>query len=252
MSEFINIFNYAISIYFGLIIGNFATTFYFRVPRGISLLGMVGGENSVPPHCHSCKHLLKLKDYVPIFGYISCKGRCRYCGANIDKNYFIIELVSVLVSLFCYHQFYFLDWYLIFLFFGITSLMSSLLLFKNNKIPKEFIVFMGFLGVIYNTLVFIGIYDWVFKLVFAFVIWMLINSKFKHILYNNKDLYELMKLLFISLIWFDLNIMIAYYLFITVVYYMRKKFCAKFVDVMYCYGYLLIFIVAFFNHLQKF
>jgi len=83
----LDIINYFIAGYFGLIIGNFATSFYFRIPRNISLMGF-NYTNSVPPSCSKCSHYLTLKEYIPIFGYVFCKGRCNYCGVKIDFNLF--------------------------------------------------------------------------------------------------------------------------------------------------------------------
>jgi len=37
-------------------------------------------------HCDSCGHELGLKDLIPIFSWLSTKGKCRYCGQPIDKS----------------------------------------------------------------------------------------------------------------------------------------------------------------------
>ncbi len=167
--EAVNIVNYFVAAYFGLIIGNFATSFYFRVPRNLSLWGF-NYFGSMPPSCSYCRHPLKVKEYIPIVGYLLCKGQCSYCKAKIDSNYLIIEAFALLLSLFCYSQFYFSDWYLIFVFFGISSLVMSMLLLNHKEVNKNFIFFVVFCGIIYSTLINLGIYDWVFKLAISAII----------------------------------------------------------------------------------
>ncbi len=36
--------------------------------------------------CDACGHVLGWKDLIPVFGYLSAKGRCRYCKAEIPRD----------------------------------------------------------------------------------------------------------------------------------------------------------------------
>ena len=243
----VDIVNYFIAGYFGLIIGNFATSFYFRIPRNISLVGFNYG-NSVPPSCSKCNHYLKLKEYIPIYGYIFCKGRCNYCGAKIDFNYFIIEIFSLFLSLFCYYNFYFLDWYIIFVLFGIISLIMSFNLCANNKIDVKFLLFNIFLAIIYKTLLSLTIYDWVFKIAICSIFYTLcMHISYK---YNFKNIHlELLKIFSVAFFWFDLNLMIPYALLITATYYIYIKFNMQIAKYIYYGSYVLIFLITIINHL---
>ena len=237
MEEAISIINYFVAAYFGLIIGNFATSFYFRIPRGLSLLGF-SYFGSMPPSCSSCRHPLKVKEYIPIVGYLSCKGRCNYCKAKIDSNYLIIEIFSLFLSLFCYSQFYFLDWYLIFVISGISSLIMSMLLLNHRKVNKNFVFFMIFCGIIYNTLVNLSIYDWVFKLAISAIVFMLIMyTSYRYNLSNTH--FELLKILFVVFVWFNLSFMIPYALFILINYFLFSRYKLPFARYICCYSYLI-------------
>lgn len=57
---------------------------------------------SICPHCH---HVLGPKDLIPVLSYLLLKGKCRYCGAKLEKRYVLTEafLGLVFVSLvLCY------------------------------------------------------------------------------------------------------------------------------------------------------
>jgi len=41
------------------------------------------------PHCH---HTLGAQNLIPIVSYVSTKGKCRYCHANISVRYLILEI----------------------------------------------------------------------------------------------------------------------------------------------------------------
>jgi len=42
--------------------------------------------------CESCGHELNWQDLVPVFGWISLKGRCRYCNAKVPVQNPLVEL----------------------------------------------------------------------------------------------------------------------------------------------------------------
>ncbi|WP_236870357.1 prepilin peptidase [Candidatus Bandiella numerosa] len=243
----VDIINYIIAGYFGLIIGNFATSFYFRVPRSVPLMGF-NYENPIPPRCSTCNHCLKLKEYIPIFGYIFCKGRCNYCGAKIDFSYFIIEILSLFLSLFCYYSFNFLDWHIIFVLFGIVSLMMYLNLNSSHEVNVKFLIFNIFLAIIYKTLLNLTVYDWVFKIAICSIFYTLyMNMSYRNSL-SSINL-ELLKIFLVAFFWFNLNLMIPYMLLMIAIYFMYVKFKMKFAKYLYSNSYVLIFFMTIINHL---
>ena len=55
--------------------------------------------------CPACNHELKWFDLIPIFSYLTLKGKCRYCGAKIPLRDTILEGVGGLLSLFCFARY---------------------------------------------------------------------------------------------------------------------------------------------------
>ena len=72
----------------GLIIGSFLNVLIVR--HGVK---GVGGRSG----CMSCGHTLSVLDLVPVFSWISLRGRCRYCGSKISIQYPLVEAVTALL-----------------------------------------------------------------------------------------------------------------------------------------------------------
>ena len=84
---------------FGLCIGSFLNVVIYRLPRGMNLAKLAS-------HCTSCGHKLAWYDNIPLFSYLFLRGKCRYCGARISPQYFIVELGNAALSLTCAAVFY--------------------------------------------------------------------------------------------------------------------------------------------------
>jgi prepilin signal peptidase PulO-like enzyme (type II secretory pathway) len=82
-----NILFYWLAFLVSVWIGNFITSFYYRIPRGIALNGM---QN--PPMCSGCGIRLKYPDYGPLYYYLFKAKNCKACGAGIPGIYCLIEL----------------------------------------------------------------------------------------------------------------------------------------------------------------
>lgn len=127
---------------FGSIIGSFLNVCIYRIPKEESI--------AFPPsHCGNCNEQLKGKDLFPIFSWIYLKGKCRYCGVTVSKQYPIIEaLTGILFSI-------------IFLKFGFTldtvkfMVLTALLIviavidFKTEDIYNNTIIFGVATGIIF-------------------------------------------------------------------------------------------------------
>lgn len=70
----------------GMIIGSFLNALEYRTEKGLSING-----RSFCPHC---KHQLAWYDLIPVFSWVSLRGKCRYCKKPISKQYPLIELVT--------------------------------------------------------------------------------------------------------------------------------------------------------------
>jgi len=76
---------------FGLIIGSFLNVCIFRIPQGKSVV-------SPPSSCTHCGTRLKAFDLIPLLSYLVCSGKCRYCHQKISPRYFLVELLTGMVS----------------------------------------------------------------------------------------------------------------------------------------------------------
>jgi leader peptidase (prepilin peptidase) / N-methyltransferase len=75
----------AIALPLGLVFGSFLTVAIHRVPAGESLV-------RPRSRCPSCGTQLRAFDNVPLFSWISLRGRCYQCGARIPAEYPLTEM----------------------------------------------------------------------------------------------------------------------------------------------------------------
>ncbi len=75
----------------GLIIGSFLATLIVRWPEERSV---VGGRS----YCDRCGHQLRLGELVPVASFLMQRGKCRQCGARINRDHIAIELAAGLIG----------------------------------------------------------------------------------------------------------------------------------------------------------
>ncbi len=63
----------------GLVIGSFLATILVRWPKGENALA---GRS----RCDACGTVLRARELVPILSWLVRRGRCRACGAWIDRG----------------------------------------------------------------------------------------------------------------------------------------------------------------------
>lgn len=91
-SETTTILVYIFSFIFGASVGSFLNVCIYRLPRGESIV-------YPPSHCTDCNHPVKAADNIPLISYLFLKGRCRNCCSPISVSYFVVELVTALLTL---------------------------------------------------------------------------------------------------------------------------------------------------------
>ena len=76
-----------LGFFLGTVAGSFLNMVIYRLPRGISFWN--------PSHsiCPICKHKLDWIDLMPLFSWLSTRGKCRYCAVQIPVRYFLVELL---------------------------------------------------------------------------------------------------------------------------------------------------------------
>ena len=75
----------------GAIVGSFLGAALVRLPRGVSVMS---GRSK----CDGCGRTLVARDLVPVLSFIALRGRCRTCGAAIDRWQFAAEIGGLLVG----------------------------------------------------------------------------------------------------------------------------------------------------------
>ena len=68
----------------GATFASFLNVVAWRVPRGKSILGS--------SHCPSCNVALKLKDNIPVIGWLKNRGHCSVCHSKISARYILVEV----------------------------------------------------------------------------------------------------------------------------------------------------------------
>ena len=80
-----HVFTYVYVAFFGSCIASFLNVVAWRVPRGRSILGS--------SHCPACEHRLRMRDNIPIWGWLKNEGRCRHCQSPIAPRYLWMEIL---------------------------------------------------------------------------------------------------------------------------------------------------------------
>ena len=76
----------------GINLGSFINAFNYRLYVGENILK---GRS----HCPKCQHILTWRDLIPLFSFLSLKGKCRYCHQSISWHYPAVELSAGLLLL---------------------------------------------------------------------------------------------------------------------------------------------------------
>lgn len=85
------------SFIFGAVIGSFLNVLILRLPKKQSI---------VKPRsfCFSCKNTISWYYNIPLLSFLFLRGKCAYCGKRFSSQYFIVEFLSALFTLFLYFK----------------------------------------------------------------------------------------------------------------------------------------------------
>ena len=94
----------AILVVFGLCLGSFVNALVWRLheqseetdkkkPNKAYLKDLsIAKGRSMCPDCH---HTLSAKDLIPVFSWVSLRGKCRYCHKPVSAQYPLVELTTM-------------------------------------------------------------------------------------------------------------------------------------------------------------
>lgn len=167
---------YLLAASFGLLLGNYATSLLFRLPRGIDLSGLT--QDHKPPFCSSCRHLLKYREALPVLSWMFTRFRCNYCGIKVTPHYFYLEFFTALASLFLFHLFGFSDYYIVLLPFLTLCLFAGLLVLQGHEVPGNIFYSLIIFALFYRLLLEGSLFPSLFPLANFILLYLLIIKKF--------------------------------------------------------------------------
>ncbi len=88
----------ALVFVFGTLVGSFLNVCIGRIPNEESIV-------TPPSHCPKCKTPIAFYDNIPLLSYMVLQGHCRACREPISSRYFVVELMTGLLTLALYSWF---------------------------------------------------------------------------------------------------------------------------------------------------
>jgi len=124
---------YASIFIFGLLIGSFLNVCIYRIPREESIV-------SPPSHCPNCGTRLKPLDLIPLLSYLIYRGNCRYCNQKISPRYFLVELLTGIVSVTLFLKYGLTVDFVAFLFLMYILIAVFFIDLDHQIIPNELVI----------------------------------------------------------------------------------------------------------------
>ena len=136
----------------GSIFGSFLNVVIYRVPLRMSII-------APRSHCFSCKTPIRLKDNIPIIGYLLLGGKCRDCGVPYSRRYPLVEFLTGLITLALGMRYGLSNYFIIFTLLSYCLIAIAFIDLDHMIIPNGFILLgLGAIVFIYfNDLLLI---DW--------------------------------------------------------------------------------------------
>ena len=145
---------YGIIFIFGLLIGSFLNVCIYRIPLEQSIV-------SPPSHCPNCETRLKPFDLIPLFSYLIFRGKCHYCSLKISPRYFLVELLTGMLSVVLFFKYGLTVDFVAFLFLTYILIAVFFIDLDHQIIPNELVI-AGLVGgaslFVYNLFVRFQIY----------------------------------------------------------------------------------------------
>ena len=99
-------------------------------------------------YCPSCNEQIRWFDNIPLLSFIFLKAKCRHCSAQIDLNYFLVELISALNFVLIFYLFGFSLTTILFFILSICFIIIIFIDMKHFIIPNELTFTLMIIGFI--------------------------------------------------------------------------------------------------------
>lgn len=142
----ITIFMYIMIGLLGLLVGSFLNVCICRIPNGESIV-------FPPSHCTKCNHKLGVLDLFPLFSWIFLKGKCRYCGEKISKQYPLIEAANMILWLFLFYKYQLSAEFIFSAILFSLFLVLTIIDIYHMILPDKLVIFGAIIGVLYTIFV---------------------------------------------------------------------------------------------------
>lgn len=126
---------------YGIIIGSFLNVCIYRIPQREDIVK----ERS---HCMKCGYQLTWYDLIPLFSYISLRGKCRKCGTKLSIQYPIIESLNGILYVVVFFVTDFTAESVLLCLMTSALLVLSVIDFRTYEIPLGINIFLFVLGII--------------------------------------------------------------------------------------------------------
>jgi len=135
---------YLVVFIFGVIIGSFLNVCIYRLPLNISI---------VKPRsfCPFCEKTIAWYDNVPLISYILLGGKCHGCKKPISFRYFIVELLTALLSVGLFYYFSLSAAFFVYWIFVCSLIAVTFIDIEYQEIPDEISIPGIFAGLILIT-----------------------------------------------------------------------------------------------------
>lgn len=129
----------------GLVIGSFLNVCIYRIPEEQSII-------NPPSHCPKCNNRLKAVDLIPVFSYITMRGKCRYCKEKISIRYMLVELFTGILFLFVYNSHHISSATIYYLILVSVLIVITFIDIDHYIIPDSLIIFGILFSIVFNIL----------------------------------------------------------------------------------------------------
>ena len=116
------------SFIFGAVIGSFLNVLILRLPLNKSVI--------VPrSSCPSCNHIIAWYYNIPLLSFLFLRAKCAYCKTRISSQYFIVELISAVLTLALFKKLGLSEEFLYMSLLVYVSITLSFIDFKYKAVP---------------------------------------------------------------------------------------------------------------------